>query len=117
QPLKQGVDRFFGYNCQSHAHGYYPDYLWSDDKRIPLNNKPPVPGHAGLAQGADPNDPKSYDPFKGEDYAPARINQQALQFIRDNKDRPFFLCYPTIIPHVALHVPDEELGPYLKLGW
>ena len=29
----------------------------------------------------------------------------------------FFLYYPTIIPHVALHVPDEELEPYLKLKW
>lgn len=116
-PLRQGVDRFFGYNCQSHAHSYYPSYLWSDDKRIKLNNAPPVPGHSSLAKGADPSDPRSYDRFKGQDYAPDRINQQALAFIRANKDRPFFLYYPTIIPHVALHVPDEALKPYLKLGW
>ncbi len=116
-PLKQGVDRFFGYNCQSHAHSYYPSYLWSDAQRIALKNNPPVPGHASLAKGADPSDPKSYNTFKGQDYAPDRINQQALKFIRDNKDGPFFLYYPTVIPHVALHVPDEELTPYLELGW
>jgi len=29
-PLAQGFDRFFGYNCQAHAHSYYPSYLWSD---------------------------------------------------------------------------------------
>ena len=116
-PLKQGFDRFFGYNCQRHAHSYYPSYLWSDDRRIPLNNKPPVPGHARLIKGADPNDPASYERFKGKDYAPDRINEQALEFIRQNKDRPFFLYYPTIIPHVALHVPDEELKPYLALKW
>ncbi|MBN1443433.1 MAG: sulfatase-like hydrolase/transferase, partial [Planctomycetes bacterium] len=23
-PLRQGFDRFFGYNCQRHAHNYYP---------------------------------------------------------------------------------------------
>lgn len=117
EPLRQGVDRFFGYNCQAHAHSYYPSYLWDNDQRITLNNKPEVPGHASLAKGADKNDPKSYDVFKGADYAPDRINDQALQFIRDNKEKPFFLYYPTIIPHVALHVPDEELEPYLKLGW
>jgi len=116
-PLNQGFDRFFGYNCQRHAHSYYPSYLWSDRRRIPLKNDPPVPGHAGLAQGADPNDPASYDRFKGNDYAPDRIIQQALEFIRQNKDRPFFLYYPTVIPHVALHVPDEELKPYLALKW
>ena len=116
-PMRQGVDRFFGYNCQAHAHSYYPSYLWDDNKRITLNNNPEVPGHASLAKGADESDPASYERFKGTDYAPDRINKQALNFIRDHRDQPFFLYYPTIIPHVALHVPDEELKPYLELGW
>ncbi len=116
-PLKQGFDRFYGYNCQRHAHSYYPSYLWSDDKRVPLNNNPPVPGHASLPKGADPKDPKSYEAFKGKDYASDRIAEQVLEFVKANKDKPFLLYYPTIIPHVALHVPDEELKPYLALGW
>ena len=116
-PNKQGFDRFFGYNCQGHAHSYYPATLWSDLELFPLKNDPPIPGHASLAEGADPNDPKSYDIFKGQDYAPNHINEQALAFLRANQDRPFFLYYPTIIPHVALHVPDEELKPYLAEGW
>lgn len=88
--LRQGLNRFFGYNCQGHAHSYYPSYLWSDNRRIKLNNHPAVPGHASLAKGAGPGDPRSYDLFKGQDYAPDRINQQVLKFIRANKDRPFF---------------------------
>jgi len=116
-PLVQGINRFFGYNCQSHAHSYYPSYLWDNDKHIKLNNNPPVPGHKGLAKGADPQDPRSYDEFKGQDYAPDRINAAALEFVKANKDRQFFLYYPTVIPHVALHVPDEELKPYLELDW
>lgn len=117
QPLNQGVDRFFGYNCQSHAHSYYPSYLWDNDRHVKLNNVPEVPGHVGLDPGAAPADPRSYDKFKGQDYAPERINAQALEFVRANKNRPFFLYYPSVIPHVALHVPDKELEPYLKLGW
>ena len=117
RPMRQGFGRFFGYNCQAHAHSYYPSYLWSDEKRITLKNDPPVPGHAGLDKGADPTDPKSYDKFKGQDYAPDRINKQALDFIKANKERPFFLYYPTVIPHVALHVPDEDLKTYHELKW
>ncbi|MCA9133904.1 MAG: arylsulfatase [Planctomycetales bacterium] len=117
RPLKQGVDRFFGYNCQGHAHSYYPSYLWSDEQHVALKNNPPIPGHSGLAAGADPSDPRSYDAFKGQDYAPDRIHEQALEFINDNRDRPFFLYYPSVIPHVALHVPDEELQAYTALGW
>ncbi len=117
RPLQQGIEHFFGYNCQGKAHSYYPEYLWNDEQKLMLRNTPPVPGHKGLAADADPADPRSYDEFKGADYAPDRINEQVLQFVRDNKDRPFFLYYPTIIPHVALHVPDEELAQYHKLGW
>ncbi|HCA49585.1 MAG TPA: N-acetylgalactosamine-6-sulfatase [Planctomycetaceae bacterium] len=116
-PMVQGFDRFFGYNCQRHAHSYYPDYLWSNTKRVQLDNNPPVPGHAGFSKGVDPLNPKSYEKFKGKDYAPDRINEQAVEFIKQNKEQPFFLYYPTVIPHVALHVPDEELKPYLKLNW
>ena len=117
RPLNQGVDRFFGYNCQAHAHSYYPSYLWDDAKHIQLNNDPPVPGHASLPDGSDKTDAKSYAMFQGTDYAPDRIHDAAIEFIKANKERPFFLYYPSVIPHVALHVPDEDLKPYLDLGW
>lgn len=116
-PLSQGFDRFFGYLCQSHAHSYYPSYLRVDNSRIDLNNDPPVPGHAGLDEGADPGDPASYAQFQGQDYAPDRINAAVLDFIRSSQDGPFFCYYPTVIPHVALHVPDEDLKPYHDLKW
>jgi len=116
-PMNQGFDHFYGYNCQRHAHSYYPDYLWSDRQRVPLANTPPVPGHASLAKDADPQSPQSYLAFQGKEYAPDQINEQVLQFIKDNQEKPFFLYYPTLIPHLALHVPDEELQPYLGLQW
>lgn len=117
QPLKQGITRFFGYNCQAHAHSYYPSYLWDNDRHIRLNNDPAVPGHASLPAGADPADPRSYATFQGQDYAPDRIQKQALEFIKNHREQPFFLYYPSVIPHVALHVPEAELQPYLALGW
>jgi arylsulfatase A-like enzyme len=116
-PMNQGFDHFYGYNCQRHAHSYYPDYLWSDRQRVPLANDPPVSGHALLPKDADPQDPQSYQVFKGKEYAPDQINEQVLQFIKNNQEKPFFLYYPTLIPHLALHVPDEELQPYLELQW
>jgi len=116
-PMNQGFDHFYGYNCQRHAHSYYPDYLWSDRQRVPLANTPPVAGHASLAKDADPQSPQSYLAFQGKEYAPDQINEQVLQFIKDNQEKPFFLYYPTLIPHLALHVPDEELQPYLAFQW
>ena len=106
-PMEQGFDRFFGYISQTHAHSYYPAYLDSDREKVKLNNTPPVPGHAALKPDEDPNDPKSYDRFKGKDYAADRIHNQVMNFIRKNEKKPFFCYYATIIPHISLHVPEE----------
>ena len=116
-PNRQGFHRFFGYLCQAHAHSYYPSYLRSDSGVVELDNNPAVDGHTNFEKSDDRTDPRSYDQFKGTDYAPDHINAEVLKFIKGNKDKPFLCYYPTVIPHVALHVPDEELKPYLDLGW
>ncbi len=110
-PLTQGFDRWFGYNCQAVAHNYYPTHLWDNNKQIKLNN-PPFAANQKLPPGADPNDPASYSGYVGKDYAPDLITEQALQFIRANKDRPFFLYYATTVPHLALQVPEDSLREY-----
>jgi arylsulfatase A-like enzyme len=113
-PLRQGFDHFFGYNCQRHAHGYYPAYLYDDARRILLDN-PEVPPHQKLPEGANPTDPKSYAPYTGKVYAPDLIWERARAFIRDNKDRPFFFFLPTTVPHLALQVPEDSLAEYRGL--
>jgi arylsulfatase len=91
-PLNQGFDRFFGYNCQRHAHNLYPKYLVSDKEKVTLE---------GNTRG-----------LTGKQYAPQVIAAEMLKFIRENKDRPFFLYYPTVIPHLALQVPEQDLNQY-----
>ena len=36
-PNNQGFDLFYGYNCQRHAHNYYPEFLWKNDKKVVLD--------------------------------------------------------------------------------
>jgi arylsulfatase len=110
-PTNQGFDRFFGYNCQGVAHNYYPTHVWDNARRVPLEN-PDFSAHQQLPVGADPHDPASYAAYVGRDYAPDRIAEQALQFVRDHADRPFFLYYPTIVPHLALQIPEDSLAEY-----
>ncbi|HYF33877.1 MAG TPA: arylsulfatase [Prosthecobacter sp.] len=111
EPLKQGIDRWYGYNCQGVAHNFYPTYLWDNADKVSLNN-PEFSSKDKLRPDEDPNDPKSYDRFKGKAYSADLISEQAHKFIRDNKDRPFFLYWPTTVPHLALQVPDEALAEY-----
>jgi arylsulfatase A-like enzyme len=94
-PLKVGFDHFFGYNCQRHAHSYFPTYLYRDDQRFDL------PG----------NDGKSV----GQTYAQNLIADETLKFVRENKDRPFFLYYSITLPHGRNEIDD--VGEYAAQNW
>ena len=111
-PLKQGFDRWFGYNSQGVAHNFYPTYLWDNDRTIDLKN-PPFNAHDTFKPGEDPAKPESYKRFQGSEYSADLIAEQALKFARDNKDKPFFLYWPTTVPHLALQVPDDSLAEYI----
>ncbi len=110
-PLKQGFDRFFGYNCQAVAHNYYPTNLWSNDTRVALSN-PSFAAHQKLPPEADATAAAAYAKFTGQIYAPDLIAAQVLKFIRDNQTHPFFLYFPTTVPHLALQVPEDSLREF-----
>jgi arylsulfatase A len=110
-PMNQGFARFYGYNCQAVAHNYYPTALWSDGVSVPLENGK-FSAHQKLAEGVDAKAVASYAGFLGKQYAPDLIAQQARAFVKEHKDGPFFLYYPTTVPHLALQVPDDSLAEY-----
>ena len=113
-PLRTGFDRFYGYNCQRVAHSYYPKFLWDNDQQVVINENP-IPGHGSLDDGADPNDPKSYEKFKGENYSADLIANEVMRFVEENAEKPFFLYWPTTVPHLALQVPEDSLKEYQGL--
>lgn len=110
-PNAQGFDQFFGYNCQAVAHNYYPTSLWANATRVALSN-PAFSPRQKLPADADLNSATTYARFTAKDYAPDGIGEQALKFVRANKDRPFFLYYPTTVPHLALQVPEDSLKEF-----
>lgn len=110
-PNEQGFDFFFGYNCQRQAHTYYPKHLWKNREKVWLDNELVVPG-TKLAEGADPGDPASYAPFSLEDYSPELMLDEALNFIDENKEQPFFLYFASPIPHVPLQAPQRWVAHY-----
>jgi len=91
EPAKQGIDYFYGYNCQRQAHTYYPNHLWRNDKVDWI---------------------KENEDGQKKAYSHDLICEEALKFIKRNKDNPFFLYVPSTIPHVALEVPEDALAEY-----
>lgn len=86
-PLNQGFDRFYGYNCQRNAHTYYPTWLYDDKKKVTLD---------------------------GKTYSHDLIMAESLKWIRANKDKSFFVYLPIAIPHAAMHVPEKYAAPFRK---
>lgn len=84
-PMHQGFDVFFGYNCQRQAHNYYPDHLWDNLKKHPLD---------------------------GQTYSHTLILERALKFITDNREKPFFCYLPVTIPHASLHAPESYVDHF-----
>jgi len=85
-PEKQGFDEFFGYYHQVHAHDYWTEYLWRNSRKVPMTG----------------------EPGSMERYTHNRIFEQTLNFIRKNKDRPFFCYAPWTPPHGKYQIPESE---------
>ncbi|WP_276348662.1 arylsulfatase [Daejeonella sp. JGW-45] len=88
-PLNQGFDSFYGYNCQRESHRYYPGHLWDNRTRVIINGKDDLKTKAV--------------------YAPGLIQEKALSFIEEHKDEPFFLFLPYTLPHAELEVPKDNI--------
>ncbi len=90
-PNNQGFDEFYGYNCQRIGHNYYPYHLWHNQEKIIL---------------------KGNERTQTSEYGPELIHKKVLNFMVDNKNKPFFLYYPSIIPHAELFAPEEYIEKY-----
>jgi hypothetical protein len=94
-PLKKGFDHQIGYNCQRHAHSYFPTFLYRDGVKFDL------PGNTG--EGVGPI------------YAQNVIQTDVLGWIRAQKEKPFFLFYAITLPHGNHEIDD--LGIYAHQPW
>lgn len=94
QPNRQGFDAWFGYLNQRRAHTYYPTFIWRNQARVPL------PGNA--------------DEQKTQ-YTHDMFTDFALDFVRENQRRPFFLYLPYCIPHAKYEIPSTV--PYSDRPW
>jgi len=90
-PLNKGFDEFFGYLHQLHAQFYYPEFLWHNREKVYF------PENTGM---------------KRITYAPDLILQKALNFIKINRNRLFFLYLPVTLPHHEFIAPEETLDMY-----
>jgi len=110
-PTAQGFDEYFG-------------IPYSNDMNHPDNSDRPQGGVGGMnSLWKDPESTltKWNTPLmRNEEIIELPVDQrtitrrytdEAIRFVRENKDRPFFLYLPHTMPHVPLYVTDEWYDP------
>lgn len=93
-PNGKGFDEWLGFLNQDHAVFYYADYLWRNEKKMPI--------------------PENMNGQRGK-YVHDLFTQFTLDFITENKDHPFFFYGAYTIPHADYEVPDTHL--YEEQPW
>jgi arylsulfatase A-like enzyme len=87
-PNRQAFDYSFGYLGHVHAHDYWTDHLFRNGERVEI-----------------PPKTYSHDLFA----------EEALDFVRREQDKPFFLYLAFTIPHAKFDPPTD--APYSNEDW
>lgn len=95
-PNKHGFDHFFGYLGHKEAHYHFPKYLWRNGQKVML---------------------KTNNGRKGDEYAEELIAKDVFRWVKENKNKPFFLHWAFAVPHAGMNCPDDVVAPFLgKFG-
>jgi len=94
-PTRQGFDEYFGLP--------YSNDMWNgpDGKANPDNPFPPLPLHDGETIIETEPDQR---------FLTHRFTERAVDFIKRNREQPFFLYVPHPMPHVPLYVHPDFAG-------
>ncbi len=102
---RHGWDYYYGYLDHVMAHGFYPAYMFENGKKVD------IPGNTreDCGKTIERETPEAFKErwnMEGRAvYSQNLFLDKMLGFIRENKDRPFFLYHPTQLPHGPVAVP------------
>ena len=119
-PNEVGFDHFFGYVNMWHAHNFYPEFLIRNGEVVRLKNE--VAERWKPFQNPEQPQAGRGVAVKKVEYAPDLFAEDALRFIRENHQKPFFLYFAMNVPHAnneagnkGMEVPD--LGEFAEKDW
>ncbi len=90
-PLAMGFDTWYGMYSILEGHRQYPHILWRDGKKLR------VEANEGDKKGA---------------YAQELFANEAIDYIKQDRENPFFIVLAFSSPHAELAAPEEFVQPY-----
>lgn len=106
QMKRHGWDHYFGYLDHVRAHGFYPPYLFGNTGLFPVaGNTRSDCGKSGEPE-TEITFADRWDMEGKEGYSQDIFMDSVLSFMARHRDQPFFLYFPTQLPHGPVSVPE-----------
>ena len=90
-PLAMGFDTWYGMYSILEGHRQYPRFLWRDGQKVRIQE------NEGGRKGA---------------YAQELFTSEAIKYIKQGHENPFFVMLNFSSPHAELAVPEQYSAPY-----
>lgn len=109
QMSERGWDYYYGYLDHRKCHGFYPSFLFESGEIVQIEGNT----HADAAKTSMYDDPESRAARHSREgkahYAEHLFMDKIIEFIGKKRDKPFFLYYPSLLPHGPVSIPEIDL--------
>jgi arylsulfatase A-like enzyme len=106
QMKQHGWDYYLGYLDHVRAHGFYPPFLFENGHIVEFKGNT----HLNCAKSGEPETKEHFEErwnMTGKNvYSQNIFMDSLLNFIESNKTEPFFLYFPTQLPHGPVSIPE-----------
>lgn len=110
QMKRHGWDYYYGYLDHGRCHGFYPPFLFENGKIEYIEGNTRSDCGVSTERETDKTYKERMNMQGKAVYSQNLFLEKIVKFIRENKDRPFFLYHPTQLPHGPVSIPkvDDE---------
>jgi len=102
---RHGWDYHLGYMDHVRAHGFYPPFLFENGKLKPIQGNTLVSGGKSLEPETEHAYQERWNRVGKQVYSQDIFVDGILNYIKKSDDQPFFIYFPTQLPHGPVAIP------------
>jgi arylsulfatase A-like enzyme len=103
---RHGWDYYYGYLDHGRCHGFYPPFLFENGEMVTIEGNTRNDCGKTTERETEAAFKARWDMEGKTTYSQNLFLEKILGFIRENKDKPFFLYHPTQLPHGPVSIPE-----------
>ena len=105
QMNRYGWEYFYGFLDLVRSEGYYPPFLFENDQIVLIEGNTRIDGGKSFSPETERTYEERWNMDGKKTYAPSLFIQKVIEFLRESKDKPFFLMYSTPLPRGPVSIP------------